>query len=284
MKYIKNQPHYFHFTIDVDYYPGSEKNLINLYNFCDKKGLRPTLFVSGMFAVKYPHLITEAIKRGYEIGTHGWMHCVNQNENFQSASYEKQKKWILLATEAIKKITKLRPKMFRAPNLNISTNTFKVLKEQGYLLDSSIPSRRIGLGHGQIKKFKQFLAPLEPYYPSDKNLTKKGGNSILEVPPSSFFCPINMSALRTLGLPILKWTVKQLFKKTNILVFYLHPIEFVNTAKLQLKKEPRRYRNGLGPQNFKLLSDFVKFIIDLNYLPKFLGKNIYEKRLNNNKK
>ena len=71
----------FLFTIDVDWIPGSEVGLKGLFEFCDKYKLEATLFIAGRFAEAYPELISEAARRGYELGTHGWEHGINTEEN-----------------------------------------------------------------------------------------------------------------------------------------------------------------------------------------------------------
>jgi hypothetical protein len=263
----------FHFTIDVDYIPGSEGGLIELIEFCSQMELRPTIFITGMFAVEYAEVIVEAAKRGYELGTHGWSHGRSPEENFQTAPYQKQKQWIQMATDSIEKACGVRPVSFRAPNLWISEVTLEILESEGYLYDSSVPSRRLTLGYGQKNNFRYFLAPLSPYNPSIKNIGKKGNSAILEIPPSSFFLPINMSALRVFGLTIMKWIVYKVLNRSSTLVFYLHPAEFVVPDKLQLPDhEPKRHRVGIGPQNFDILSKFTETIIEIGYLSSYFSE------------
>ena len=40
----------WHFTIDVDWVPGSEVGLEGLLDFCDRRSLKATIFVAGRFA------------------------------------------------------------------------------------------------------------------------------------------------------------------------------------------------------------------------------------------
>ena len=64
----------WHFTIDVDWVPGSEVGLEGLLDFCDRWKLKATIFVAGRFAETYPDLIGDCRRRGHELGTHGWEH------------------------------------------------------------------------------------------------------------------------------------------------------------------------------------------------------------------
>jgi peptidoglycan-N-acetylglucosamine deacetylase len=255
----------FHFSIDVDWIPGSDQGLRALFDFCDKKRLAPTLFIAGRFAQEYPELIREAAARNHELGTHGWEHGLEE-EDFTNASYDQQKLWIDKSTSAIERITGERPTIFRAPNLWISETTFHVLENSGYHLDSSVPVGRMDLGIGMVRHTRYLCAPRNPYYPSVENLAKPGYSHLLEVPPSAFFIPVNMSALRTLGLASVKWAIRRIQKRTPVLVFYSHPAEFVEFHQMTLPPgEPARYTQGLGPHNFAILEELVAYIQGMGY-------------------
>jgi len=256
----------FFFTIDVDWVPGSKQGLRGLLDLCRELDLEATLFIAGRFARDYPDIVREAALEGYELGTHGWEHGLNSVENFRSACYNKQKEWLELATRTVEEVANQRPVSFRAPNLWISETMLHILEEMGYLYDSSVPARRFDMGFGRINQLRYFHAPLEPYYPSYDHLAMKGSCRILEVPPSAFFVPMNMTALRVLGFRAVTWAVRQIWKRNSLLVFYCHPSEFVPAAHQQLAEdEPARHRKLTGPQNFALLSKFIKFIMGLGY-------------------
>lgn len=278
----------FLFTIDADWFPGSQTGLMRLYEFCERYNLKATVFVAGRFAETYPDLVREAAERGYEVGTHGWEHGLNREEDFRSGSYHQQKQWIALSTEAVDKASGVVPVAFRAPNLSISETTLRVLEEMHYRFDSSVPSRRFDFGYGQVSNPRYFRAPLKPYYPSPHDLASEGGSSILEVPPSAFLVPINMSSLRVLGLRPAKWAIRRIAKRSPILVFYAHPAEFELFERQQIPGEnPARYRKGLGPQNLDLLARFVDYVLSFAYLSASLsmitsdvqkGEKRYEER------
>ena len=85
----------WHFTIDVDWVPGSEVGLEGLLDFCDRWKLKATIFVAGRFAETYADLISDCRRRGHELGTHGWEHgSLEKDEDFRSASYDQQREWI----------------------------------------------------------------------------------------------------------------------------------------------------------------------------------------------
>lgn len=263
----------FFFTIDCDWIPGSEKGLKGLFEISKKFNLKPTLFVAGQFALSYPNIIKEALDYGYEIGAHGWEHGLGAEENYRSTNYEQQKKWIILSVQAIEKVTGKKPFSFRAPYLWISETLLLVLEEMGFLFDSSVPARRFDFGVGHINQFRYFFSPLEPYHPSSAHFGRRGNSSILEVPPSAYVVPLNMSALRILGLGALKQVVRLVEKRSPILVFYSHPLEFISQNQLpSVDKEPFLFRKNIGPDNFALLEKLLSFIINRGYTPSFISE------------
>ena len=266
----------FHFTIDVDWAPGSESGLVTLLEISRRFRLPTSLFIAGMFAKKHPRLLHNAVCDGHELGTHGWLHCVEEGENFRDCSLDSQRRWIDDATDAVQRATGIRPLMFRAPDLCVSETTHEVLEEAGYRLDSSVPARRLA---GHLKYAKYFGAPLEPYYPARDHLGRRGDSPILEVPPSSFGVPLNMSALRTLGFGPVTWATRRVMRRSAALVFYSHPSEFVPASDQYVgPNEPKRYREGLGPQNIAVLQKYIRYILDLGYRPTLLSEHLHEHR------
>jgi peptidoglycan/xylan/chitin deacetylase (PgdA/CDA1 family) len=267
----RNGARTFLFTIDVDWIPGSDVGLTQLYDFADRYELPCTLFVTGKFAERYPDVIREGVRRGHELGTHGWEHGQKgreSEEDFQLAPYEQQREWIERSTAAVEAAAGVRPVAFRAPNLWISETTFRVLEELGYQYDSSVPVRRLTTGYSRRNSFTFFRGPLGPYRPSRDDLGKRGASPILEVPPSTYIIPVNMSALRVLGLSRVLWAVRRLSTRCPTLVFYSHPAEFVPVEAQVIPSDvPGRFRRAMGPENFGVLAQFVEYVRQLGYRP-----------------
>jgi len=258
-----------HFTIDVDWVPGSEVGLEGLLDFCDRRNLKATIFVAGRFAESYPDLIRECWRRGHELGTHGWEHgSLEHDEDFRSAGYNQQREWISRATEAVEKASGVRPVVFRAPSLWIGETTLRALEDEGYLYDSSVPARRFDCGFGRVHYLKYFRAPSEPYRPSASHLRLPGQSSIIEMTPSAFLFPINMATLRTFGLRVLKWMVRQISRRDSRLVFYCHPYEFVEAHRQLFPRNMSKWNmQGMTPENFPLLEGFVDHVMQQGYSP-----------------
>jgi len=256
----------FLFSVDADWIPGSDAGLRRLYDFCDQEQLRATVFATGKFAETYPALLREGAERGWEVGTHGWEHPLDESEDFITGTYEQQRRWMELSANAVENATGTRPVSFRAPNLHVSEVTLRVLGELGYKIDSSVPAHRFDFFYGQVNNFRYFRAPLDVYHPSPANLAKRGDSAIIEVPPSAFFLPMNMSSLRVLGIRAVKWAVRRISERSPILVFYVHPIEFEVPENQTIPGgAPARYHRGLGPQNLELVRELVHYVRSLGY-------------------
>lgn len=258
----------FYFTIDCDWVPGSQVGLERLLDLCDRLRLKSTIFFAGRFAETYPNLVRECLIRGHVLGTHGWAHgSLERDEDFRRASYDQQRQWIRLATEAVEGASGIRPIIFRAPNLWISETTFDALEAEGYRYDSSVPARRFDLGFGRVHYTSYFWAPLEPYQPSRHDLAKPGGSGITEIAPSSCLLPINLALLRTLRLPMLQRMIRWIAQRSCHLVFYCHPFEFVSARHQQFPQSMSKWNQwGMRPENLLLLEQLLKHIISSGFL------------------
>lgn len=258
-----------YFTIDCDWVPGSQKGLDVLLDCCDRYHMKATVFFTGRFAKAYPELVRDCHRRGHLLGTHGWAHGgLEVDEDFRAAEYETQRQWIRWATEAVEQAAGVRPLIFRAPNLWISEMTLRVLEEEGYLYDSSVPARRFDFGFGRVHYLKYFSAPFEPYRPSGTDLSAVGESSITEVPPSACLFPINMASLRVLGLPILGKMIDWIGRHSKHLVFYCHPSEFVHARDQVFPKTMSKWNQmGMGPKNLPLIETLLDYLFERHFVP-----------------
>jgi peptidoglycan-N-acetylglucosamine deacetylase len=259
----------FYFTIDCDWVPGSHVGLESLLDRCDRFHIKATIFFAGRFAEAYPDLVRECLHRGHQLGTHGWAHGgLEEDEDFRIASYEQQRQWVRRATDAVEKASGVRPVVFRAPNLWISETTIRILEEEGYHYDSSVPARRFDMGIGRVHYVKYFGAPRDPYRPSRHNLNHPGDSSIVEVPPSSCLFPINLATLRTVGIRKFQQMIRWVGSRSRHLVFYCHPGEFVRAAEQQFPRSMSKWnQNRMRPENLALVDQLFAHVFDMGYTP-----------------
>ena len=259
----------FYFTIDCDWVPGSHVGLVSLLDACDRVRIKATIFFAGRFAESYPDLVRECLHRGHQLGTHGWAHGgLEEDEDFRIAPYEQQRQWIRRATDAVEKASGVRPVVFRAPNLWIGETTLRVLEEEGYHYDSSVPARRFDMGFGRVHYVKYFSAPRNPYRPSRSNLNHPGDSSIVEVPPSSCLFPINLATLRTVGLNKFQRMIRWIGARSRHLVFYCHPSEFVLATHQEFPRSMSKWnQNRMRPENLTLVKQLFDHILEIGYMP-----------------
>ena len=260
---------HLHFTIDCDWVPGSEKGLEALLDCCDRYGMTATVFFTGRFAEAYPNLVRDCHERGHQLGTHGWAHGgLEEDEDFRTAAYEQQRTWIRQATQAVEQAAGVRPVIFRAPNLWIGETTLRILEEEGYLYDSSVPARRFDLGFGRVHYLKYFWAPTQPYRPSEADLGKPGTSVITEIPPSAFLFPVNMATLRVLGVQTLGKMIAWIERASRHLVFYCHPSEFIHAKDQSFPKNMSKWNTrGMGPKNLRVLEGLLDVLSARHFVP-----------------
>jgi peptidoglycan/xylan/chitin deacetylase (PgdA/CDA1 family) len=257
----------FYFTVDCDWVPGSQAGLERLLDLCDRYRIKGTIFFAGRFAESYPELVRECHRRGHQLGTHGWAHGgLEQDEDFRLAGYAQQREWISRATDAVEQASGIRPVIFRAPNLRIGEATLRALEDEGYRYDSSVPARRFDMGFGRVHYTEYFWAPLEPYNPSWQGLHRPGKSSILEIPPSACLFPINLATLRVLGLPALQRMIDWIGRRSQHLVFYCHPSEFILAKDQTFPRTMSRWnRWGMSPANLPLMESLIDYVLGNGY-------------------
>lgn len=258
----------FLFTIDADWVPGSGSGLEDLLTLSDDLRLKATVFATGRFCLAYAGLIRAACRAGHEIGVHGWEHPMPmfRLENYRFTPVAQRRSWLVQATEAVATVASERPRSFRAPFLWTDAATFELLEGLGYTIDSSIPARRFDGLLGMVNHFDFFRASLDPYHPDRERPERKGSSPILEVPPSAFVLPLNMSTLRFVGLRGMLRLVRSIAKRSSILNFYCHPWEFVNPAEMEFPPgTPTRHTRPVGAHWLPLLREFVRATQSLGY-------------------
>ena len=126
------------------------ENMEKIFNLLDNNKLKATFFVVGWIADKYPDIIKEIDKRGFEIGSHTYMHQLMYEQNKNQVRNDLKK-----SINIIQDLTGKKVLSFRAPGFSIVQKNkwvFEILIENGIKRDCSIfPSYR---SHGGFPNFK----------------------------------------------------------------------------------------------------------------------------------
>ncbi len=111
--------------------------------------VRATFFLEGWNGVHHPEAVAEVVRRGHELGMHGWTH-----ERWDALDPEAELALAYRATEALERAAGVRPLGFRAPGGQRSAATETILVQLGYRYDASLGDgmrlRRLPSGLAQV--------------------------------------------------------------------------------------------------------------------------------------
>jgi len=205
-------------TFDIE--STSQKPTSLILNLLDKYGYKAIFFVPAKILESNPKIFLSIRNRGHEIGLHGFEH-----ERFDTLT-KKQKQYLLKKSVKIyKKIFKVNPRYFRAPQFSSDIELLNLLENFGFKYDSSTVQF-------PISQMIFFPSKIPLYIKQHKfnSYLKKQNMSLREVPVSSCILPISLFSLRILPLFIFKILVKlsSISRKDKKIVFLAHSYEFKN--------------------------------------------------------
>jgi peptidoglycan/xylan/chitin deacetylase (PgdA/CDA1 family) len=99
----------------------------------ERFGIQATWFVPGHTADTYPAEVEDIVRRGHEVGHHGYCH-----ENPVALEQPKERKIIEMGLESLERVTGKRPTGYRSPSWDLSPNSIDLLLEYGFVYDSSM--------------------------------------------------------------------------------------------------------------------------------------------------
>lgn len=265
-------------TIDVEYWwcneflanylPEKRETIVGqatklILDLFDKHNVTTTFFILGSVAESHPEIVEMIYERGHEIGSHAYSHTP-----LYRLTKEEVEKEIQRTNHILYKITKERPKGFRAPHASITNENkwiFETLEKYSFLYDSSIfPVKTMLYGVPN--------APLSIYRPSKEDISKHDPNAkIVEVPISALSLirfgkyRINLPIgggfyIRTYPLWFIKTIIKKINKEGRPFVAYIHPWEIF--PKLPRLSVPSLIRfeayNGTGIKLLQKMESMIK--------------------------
>jgi hypothetical protein len=189
--------------------------------------------LSFYFTAKEAAQVADSVRllaaHGHEIGCHGLIH--NDDEEYSRLSYEAQRRYIGEATSILSATIGAKIDSFRAPRVKVSSQTYQVIEELGYVTDSSVCSQRMDLISSNMFNKDWLFAPRLPYHPSAQNPFRRGKRSILVVPISALLVPFISSVLYVFGLSFMQVLFRTLYAESlatgKPIVYLYHPYEFI---------------------------------------------------------
>jgi len=191
------------------------KGMHRIYDILEKTNeSEATFFVLGWIAEKYPEIVREISRRGYEVGSHTHLHQLVYNQNQKTFRQDVERSIKTLEDCTGKKVIS-----FRAPGFSITSKNkwaFEVLHDLGIQIDSSVfPA---GRAHGGFPEYRRD----QPSILSYEGITLKE-------------FPIN--TINLMGRPVIfsgggyfrvfpYFIVKQCAQQSNYVMTYFHPRDF----------------------------------------------------------
>lgn len=117
--------------------PGTDRALAEgqprLLDLLDAHGVRASFFPEGWNGVHHADAVREIVRRGHELGMHGWLH-----ERWGELDADAERTLARRATEALADAAGVRPVGFRAPGGARTAYTEAILQDLGYAYDASL--------------------------------------------------------------------------------------------------------------------------------------------------
>jgi peptidoglycan-N-acetylglucosamine deacetylase len=104
--------------------------LLRMY---ERYQIKQTFFIPGWTAEHYPETVNSIVEAGHEIALHGYLH-----EKPNTLSAHEEEYWFMRGLDAIRSVTGVQPRGFRAPNYRFSKHTINYLIREQFLYDSSL--------------------------------------------------------------------------------------------------------------------------------------------------
>ncbi|MCG8552575.1 MAG: DUF3473 domain-containing protein [Desulfobacterales bacterium] len=196
-----------------------EKNTHLILDLLDAFSFKPkaTFFILGWIAKRLPALVREIRDRGHEVASHGDNHhlCTDLDKN-------KLAQDLMTSKHKLEDITGQAVYGYRAPSFAVNNQIIEIIRQAGYLYDSSYNSFSAHGRYGIIDLVKAIKKDgsyqLDNHFfelpVSNLHLGKKtiplGGGGYFRLYPTSLF----------------KQGIKFVLKRNNAFVFYIHPWEF----------------------------------------------------------
>jgi len=239
-------------------------NVKILLELLERRSVKSTFFVLGWIAERIPKIIKEIHENGHEIASHGYAHkpIYAQSEKEFLDDLRKSKRILedIIGEEVIG---------YRAPNFSITDWAIKILKDEGFIYDSSYCPTSLNKNYGKIN-----IGDAE-----EKNGVYILPNGLYEIPISTmkFFkiqIPTGGAYFRILPYWFFKYKFKSLDEDPNdkIVVFYIHPweidpgqpkvkgISFMKKFRhyTNLKNNLSKFERVIGEFSFTSIREYLK--------------------------
>ena len=102
---------------------GPKTGMPRILDVLDRYGIKTCIFIPGWIVERYPALCEEIVKRGHEVGHHGYLH----EKPFFMKSREEEEALLVKSLEIFKKVLGVTPLGARVPSADPSRHTMELL-------------------------------------------------------------------------------------------------------------------------------------------------------------
>src|SRR5579862_3907469 len=114
-------------------HPSLATGFPNIFALLERRGIRASFFIEGWNGLHHPDTVAEVVRRGHELGMHGWTH-----EAWADLDEACERDLATRATAALEDAAGVRPRGFRAPGGARGPHTDTLLAALGYAYDASL--------------------------------------------------------------------------------------------------------------------------------------------------
>lgn len=195
-----------------------EKNIEVILDILSERNIKATFFILGWVAEKIPGMIRQIACEEHEIASHGYGHKLIYN-----TSKEEFEEDLIKSKKILEDLTGQAVVGYRAPSFSITSWAISILKDNGFLYDSSYFPALYHDRYGTIN------------IPSSNSPIIDFGDNFYEVRISylNFLSkPIPWGGggyFRLYPYPLFRMGVRRILRQEKYFLFYLHPWEIDET-------------------------------------------------------
>ncbi|MCP2604546.1 polysaccharide deacetylase [Candidatus Aminicenantes bacterium AH-873-B07] len=230
---------------------GARIGISRILNLLDKYNIPATFFIPAVSALLHKDKIKEILsKEKHEIGVHGWVH-----EPIPRLSEKEERELMKRTVETLTQITGKKPVGYRSPSWYFNPQTLPILKEFGFIYDSSL------------------MADDRPY----EILYKKKRTGVVELPVEwllddypyfGFNWESGLHNQRSSDdvLTIWKAEFDEAYKEGTIFILTMHPHVIGHRSRIQMLEKLIRYIKSYPKVWFATHEQIARYVIQVKNL------------------
>lgn len=212
-------------------------NFHKLLDLFDSRDVKVTCFFLGWVAQRYPELVREAVRRGHEVGSHGYSHAL-----VYQMTHEDFLRDVAKAKDIIEQSSGNAVAGYRAPGFSVTTEVpwfFDALVEAGYRYDSSVfPAKRQHGGlRAAIRVPHRIDTPLGSITEFPISVTDLFGRPV---------CFFGGGYLRLFPMAVIRYMSHKVLSEGGPVIYYVHPREIDPDHPRLPMSIARRFKSYVG--------------------------------------